>query len=203
MSRPASRSGSRCITVRVCPRYGPWASTVALPTFTPPAGTYAAAQTVAIASAQDATIRYTIDGTDPTATSPVYATPLSIQAPTTVKAQASKPGYLTSAIAVATYSLRVDPPALSPASATFTQPLSVAMSASGSEVRYTLDGSDPTLTSTLYVGPLTLSATTLVKARAFRSGWSPSVAVDGFYQFSYGTLPTPAVTPASGTYTQA
>ena len=175
-------------------------STVALPAFTPPAGTYAAPQAVAITSATDATIRYTIDGTDPTATSPVYATPLSIQAPTTVKAYASKPGYLTSGIATATYSLQTDPPVLSPVSATFTQPLSVTMSAGGSEIRYTLDGSDPSAASPLYTGPLTVSATTLVKARAFRSGWSPSVAVDGFYQFTHGTLPTPVIAPATGTY---
>jgi hypothetical protein len=38
------------------------------------------------------------------------------------------------------------------------------------EIRYTLDGSDPTLASPLYRGPLTLTSSTVVKARSFRPG---------------------------------
>ena len=38
----------------------------------------------------------------------------------------------------------------------------------GSDVRYTLDGSDPTADSALYAGPLTLAAPATVKARYFR-----------------------------------
>ncbi len=38
------------------------------------------------------------------------------------------------------------------------------------DFRYTLDGSDPTLESALYTGPVTLNADTLVKVRPFRKG---------------------------------
>lgn len=38
------------------------------------------------------------------------------------------------------------------------------------EIRYTLDGSDPDAGSPLYAGPITISATTTVKSRAFRDG---------------------------------
>ena len=41
---------------------------------------------------------------------------------------------------------------------------------SAAEVRYTLDGSEPTTASALYEGPFTVSATTTVKAKAFVGG---------------------------------
>ena len=40
----------------------------------------------------------------------------------------------------------------------------------GVEIRYTLDGSEPSAASTKYAGPLMLKATTVVRARAFRIG---------------------------------
>jgi hypothetical protein len=43
-----------------------------------------------------------------------------------------------------------------------------------SEVRYTTDGSDPTPSSTLYSGPITVFYNTVLKARAFVPGYLPS-----------------------------
>ena len=45
----------------------------------------------------------------------------------------------------------------------------------GSEIHYTLDGTNPTAESTLYEGPITLSETTTVKAIAIKDGVSSSV----------------------------
>ncbi len=82
--------------------------TVATPTFTPAAGTYYAAQTVTIAcSTEGATIHYTLDGTDPTETSPVYTSALTISETTTVKAIAVKEDYNPSAIATAVYTIQL------------------------------------------------------------------------------------------------
>ncbi len=41
-------------------------------------------------------------------------------------------------------------------------------------IRYTLDGSRPTTTSTAYSDPITISATSCLRAAAFRTGWLPS-----------------------------
>ncbi len=42
------------------------------------------------------------------------------------------------------------------------------------EIRYTLDGSDPSRSSTLYEGPFVIDRTTLVSARTFKAGIAPS-----------------------------
>ncbi len=44
----------------------------------------------------------------------------------------------------------------------------------GSEIRYTLNTSEPTSTSTVYTGPISITAGTAVKAKIFAPGWLPS-----------------------------
>ncbi|MGI9544732.1 MAG: beta-N-acetylhexosaminidase, partial [Cyclobacteriaceae bacterium] len=46
--------------------------------------------------------------------------------------------------------------------------------ANGLEIKYTLDGQEPTITSNPYTGPFELKTTANVKARAFRSGGAPA-----------------------------
>lgn len=83
--------------------YTPAAVAVATPTFTPAAGTYYTTQNVAIAcETADAIIHYTLDGTAPTAQSPIYSTPIAVNTTTTIKAIAVK-GADNSTVASATY----------------------------------------------------------------------------------------------------
>ena len=80
--------------------------TCATPTFTPEGGTYYEAQEVAIAcSTADATIYYTLDGTDPTENSSVYTAPIAVAESMTIKAIAMKDGYENSTIATAEYTI--------------------------------------------------------------------------------------------------
>lgn len=48
--------------------------------------------------------------------------------------------------------------------------LEVSSNDPGSTIRYTLDGSEPDTTSTVYVDPLFVSETTVIKARVFKDG---------------------------------
>jgi len=81
-------------------------TTVAAPTFSPPGGTYSSAQTVTIGSATaGATIRYTVDGSTPTASSMLYSGPISVPNSRTVNAIALKSGSTTSPVSSATYTI--------------------------------------------------------------------------------------------------
>lgn len=78
----------------------------ATPTFSPAGGTYAQAKNVAINCAtENATIYYTTNGDDPTTSSDVYSSPITIIETTTLKAMAAATGYGNSAVASATYTI--------------------------------------------------------------------------------------------------
>jgi hypothetical protein len=89
------------------PLQTPPASQVAAPTFSPAGGTFTTAQSVTIASATTgASIRYTTNGTTPTATTgTLYSAPVSISATTTLRAIAYKSGMTDSSVTVATYTI--------------------------------------------------------------------------------------------------
>ena len=81
---------------------------VATPTFNPAQGEYTEAQNVTITCAtEDAVIHFTVDGTDPTAESPVYAEAIAVGETTTIKAIAMKEGMTNSEIATATYTINI------------------------------------------------------------------------------------------------
>jgi hypothetical protein len=48
-----------------------------------------------------------------------------------------------------------------------TQIISISTNNPNSSIRYTINGNEPTATSTLYTGPITISSNTIVKARCF------------------------------------
>ena len=54
----------------------------------------------------------------------------------------------------------------------------------GTEIRYTTNGAEPTSSSTLYTGPITISTTRVVRARPFCKGWlSPRSVVQSYIRF--------------------
>jgi hypothetical protein len=87
--------------------------TAATPTFDPPPGTYLAAIDVAIAcETPDATIRYTLDGSEPGESSAPYLGPIHLASSATIKARAFKVDFQPSDVAVADYAVDVDECAL-------------------------------------------------------------------------------------------
>jgi hypothetical protein len=85
-------------------------SAVPTPTLTPPAGNYAAAQSLVLADSQsNTTIYYTVDGSLPTTKSTTYSLPIQVTANTTVQAIAAASGYANSKVAEAIYTIGTQP----------------------------------------------------------------------------------------------
>ena len=61
------------------------------------------------------------------------------------------------------------------------QPITLSCVTDGAEIRYTLDGSEPTEQSALYEGPIAISASATIKARAFMAGMESSEVVAATY----------------------
>ncbi len=84
---------------------------VATPTFSPAAGAVKAGTEVTIATATEgATIYYTLDGTEPSTSSTVYAAPIVVNEAVTIKAFAAAEGMDNSAVATAEYTIKEDKP---------------------------------------------------------------------------------------------
>ena len=83
--------------------------TVAKPTFSPNGGSVESGATVTISCATDgAVIHYTDDGSNPTASSPVYdGTPITISSAKTFKAIGVKEGYNDSSVATASFTIKM------------------------------------------------------------------------------------------------
>src|SRR5205814_2730708 len=116
----------------------------ATPALSPGSGTYTSAVVVTLTdSTAGATIYYTTDGSTPTTASAAYAGPITVTQTTTIKAIAGAPGYTTSPVAGATYTIRVATPTFSVPGGTYSQPRSVALAdtTGGATIYYTTDGS--------------------------------------------------------------
>ena len=80
-------------------------------------------------------------------------------------------------------------PTFSPAAGTYTEAQNVTISTttSGANIRYTTDGSNPTSTSgTLYTGAIPVSATTTIKAIAYKEGNNDSQVATATYTITSG-----------------
>jgi N-acetylneuraminic acid mutarotase len=101
----ATASGLSNSTVAIA-AYTIGAPATATPSFSPPAGAYAAAQTVTISDATaGAIIYYTTNGTTPTTSSIAYAGTIKVSSTETLQAIAIAGGHSASTVASATYTI--------------------------------------------------------------------------------------------------
>jgi hypothetical protein len=118
-----------------------------------------------------------------------------------LKAIALKTGWQTSAIATGTYTMNfgtLAAPAISPAGDSFTSDATVTLtSVAGATVRYTLDGSTPTTASPIYNGPLTLTASATLRAKAWHPDYTASPVSSETYTI---VVAAPSFTPTAGAY---
>jgi hypothetical protein len=139
--------------------------TVAAPTITPGSARYASSVTVAMSGATGASVRYTLDGSEPTEASALYNGSFAVTTATMVKAKAFRVNYTPSQTRTVSYWIQVATPEIAlaegawPAGTLITSTTSTA----GAKVHYTIDGREPTqldpyfdASAPLHVGNFTL-----------------------------------------------
>jgi formylglycine-generating enzyme len=160
---------------------------VSAPVITPASGTIQSTQLITMTtSTVGAQIRYTLDGSDPTAASALYLSPFlpfSLTPTFTVKAKA----FLGSAVSPTTaeiytiLTVTVKTPVISPPGGPFGQTVTVTITSPtvGSSFLYTTDGSEPSgynigFGTIKYTGPFVVGRSLTVKARGYANGMTPS-----------------------------
>jgi beta-galactosidase len=125
---------------------------------------------------QDAEIYYTIDGSKPTKKSFKYKEKFVQYASVTIKATSVIDGEMSPVSTVKVKQLQVLTPVITPANRYFSNTITITLESPmpGSRLRYTLDGTEPIATSTLYTNPFLIKKTSTLNVKAFREGCKPS-----------------------------
>jgi hypothetical protein len=161
-------------------------SHVATPSFNPPPGTYTSAQsiTISIAAPAGAKIHFTTDGTEPSNSSPVYASPVSMGVgTTTLKAYATAAGYLDSALQTGVYSIAgvnvTATPTFTPSGGAVAHgsTVTIASATPGAVIYYTVDGTTIPAVPAIgmkYTDPIAVTSPFTLKAVAKAEGLDAS-----------------------------
>lgn len=120
----------------------------------------------------DATIYYTLDGTEPTKTSSIYKQGILLSADITVKAFAESENRKASDVYTETVLVRhTADPVVNLSSGEISRTDKITITANeNAKIYYTLDGSEPTEESTLYAAPFSINAKTTLKVFAVEEG---------------------------------
>lgn len=167
------------------------------PVFVPDSGTYSTAINVVLSTnTPNAVIHYTTDGSVPSDSSPTYTGAIPVSGSQMIRAITTAPGYINSDESSATYTLILTPravaPVFSPVAGTYTTALAVAITSTTPNriIRYTLDGTDPTTSSPIYYGPISVTSDVTIKAFATAAGYLPSTVSSAMYEINIPE-PTP------------
>ena len=96
----------------------------------------------------------------------------------------------------------VAPPAISPDGSTFTgsQTVTITDTTAGAQIFYTTDGTTPTVNSTLYTGPITVTATETISAIASATAYLQGAPVSATFR-STANAANPVFSLPAGAYT--
>lgn len=141
------------------------------------------------------TIYYTIDGSNPTASSTLYNATFSVTNPTTIKAIATHATLTPSAVAELALSQVATPTIQNSGS----NAISITTDTPEATIYYTTDGTDPTTSSIEYSDPLTENVSNVtIKAIAVKEGMISSTVGSGSVKLQCAT---PVITRVGQTFT--
>jgi hypothetical protein len=162
------------------------------PSISPGSSSFGGSLTVTITdTAPNATIYYTTDGTPATTSSTPYRAPIMVTANKTINAIAVAPGMSPSYQTSATYTRQVVAvPTFFPAALAYSVAQSVTISdaTNGAVIHYTTDGTKPTTASTVYSGPISVTASETISAIASASGYTTSGVASASYTITSSSM---------------
>lgn len=169
-----------------------------------PSGNVSSGTTIILTSNPGASIFYTMDGTDPKTSSSKlrYSAPIPINSTSTIRTYASQDGISDSDTAAFTYAVMpVQSVTASQKSGIYFSGTQLTLSTStiGASIYYTVDGTDPTTSSTrvLYTSPIELTGAIILKAYASKNGTTDSPVAQNEYTIY---SPTTTVTNLPDSY---
>ena len=181
---------------------------IAAPVISPSGGEVEKGTQVEITGPTGATIYYTTDGNDPTNSSAVYNGPITVDNDMTIKAIAAKRAWTNSAVSTATFTVKAAAPAVAVETPTFSiaggeveegTTVTISCATSGATIYYTTDGNEPTTSSAVYSGAITVNKAMTIKAFAAKDGYTDSEVVSATFTIkAREVVATPVLNPAGG-----
>ena len=169
------------------------------PIITPSTGVYNSNQMVSITSSPDALIYYTINDTTPDINSTIYTAPIPAVNGTIIRAVGYKTGFETSSINKASYAInsnltQLSTPVADKATGSYLNEVTIDLTSdAGSFIKYTLDGTTPSLDNGLmYENPILINKTTQLKAISYMEGSAFSELLSNNYVIT-GTVLNPEI----------
>lgn len=197
------RVGSDGLTLYL-PNGDVFARKCAKPTISPAStGAPIAAVTITLACVTaGALLYYTTDGSMPTVDSTLYSVPFNLPAPGgTVTVLGIRPGYLDSDTKAETYVVNgaVATPTFSPVAGGYgpTQSVTISCATSGAAIYYTTNGDTPTVDSTPYTVPVSVTSSKTLKAIAVKALFTDSAIGSAAYTIN-GACAAPTFDPVAG-----
>lgn len=150
----------------------------------PRGGSYTTQQVVTLSCpTSGASIRYTLDGREPTETDPSVASgaTLLITSNLVLKARAYLTNRLPSTVVTHHYNLYAGVKFIPDAGPiTNGTPIRIVATPPDAVIRYTIDGSEPDSSSPVYEAPISLSVNTTLKTKAFKANYASPVRTQFF-----------------------
>jgi len=165
------------------------------PILSPGSGEYVGEVQVSMSCArEDAVIRFTLDGSEPMESSPLYGVPVSLTESATVKAKAflepAVDGWAASEISEAVYTLisAVATPEFHPPEGTYSRSVEIHLTCAtdGAQVCFTTDGTEPTPASPCVSSgdAILVEHSVSIRAKGFLEGWAPSATAVASYEIT-------------------
>lgn len=159
--------------------------------FTPAPGEYSEPVIVIFNVPDNTRVHYTLDGSEPTASSPIFTDPITVEDDTIIRYFTVHTNGLRSSVQEAFYRIRPKDPdegelrtVAEPPAGMYLKRVRVALSSKkGATIYYTIDGTDPTTGSDIYINPIDLTVDTQLKFFAVDEDGSSERVREELYRF--------------------